>query len=115
MGYIDLMKKHIESLYDKTVQVIGYELSEGVINNTAEKVLYDSIPCRISIESSPNGTQTDSSDNVSQTIKLFCSPDYDIPAGSKIVASDAVFISSGIPAKYKSHQEISLVSEVERA
>jgi hypothetical protein len=110
------MKKHIEGLHSNTVQVIGYTTAEGVINNTTETVLYDSIPCHISIESSPNGTQTDSTDNVSQSIKLFCSPEYDIPAGSKIVTSDgAVFVSSGIPAKYKSHQEINLVSEVERA
>lgn len=116
MGILfDLMTKHAESLYDSTVQVIGYTTADGVINNTTETVLYDSIPCHISIESSPNGTQTDSTDNVSQTVKLFCSSDYDIPAGSKIVSSDAVFISSGIPAKYKSHQEISLVSEVKQA
>ncbi|MCI1958838.1 MAG: hypothetical protein LKJ25_04345 [Clostridia bacterium] len=117
MGVLfNLVKKHVENLYDSTVQVIGYTTAEGIINNSMETVLYDAVPCRISIESSPNGIQTDSTDNVSQTIKLFCSPDYNIPAGSKIVTSDnTVFISSGIPAKYKSHQEINLVSEVNKA
>ena len=80
-----------------------------------EEKLYSDIPCRVSVNSSPNGTQTDTTDNVSQSIKLFCSPKYKIPNGSKIVADGEVFKSSGIPSVFVSHQEIELVSEVSRA
>lgn len=105
-----------ESLYDKTADIYGYKKAEGVINNTTESLMYSGVPCRISITSSPNGTQTDTTDSVIQTVKLFCAPEYKIPSGSKIRVSDGnTYISSGIPAVYVSHQEINLENEVKRA
>lgn len=115
MSIFDKITIPCESLYDKTADVYVYKKAEGVINNTYEEKLYSDIPCRISVNSSPNGTQTDTTDNVSQSIKLFCSPKYKIPSGSKIIVDDKVFKSSGIPSGFVSHQELELLSEVSRA
>ncbi len=115
MSIFDSIRVPCESLYDKTADVYVYKKSEGVINNTHEEKLYSGIHCRVSVNSSPNGTQTDTTDNVSQSIKLFCSPKYKIPSGSKIVIDGEVFKLSGIPSLFVSHQEIELVSEVSRA
>ena len=115
VSIFDSIKVPCESLYDKKAEVYVYKKAEGVINNTYESLLYENVPCRISISSSQSGTQTDKTDDVSQSIKLFCSPKWDVPAGSKIAVDGKVFKSSGVAAKYASHQEISLVSEVTKA
>ena len=115
MGIFDTLRVPCESLYDKTADVYVHEKAKGVINNTQERLLYENVPCRISIKNSDSGTQTDKTDDVSQSIKLICSPKWDVPAGSKIAVDGKVFKSSGVAAKYASHQEISLVSEVTKA
>ena len=115
MGVFDSIRVPCESLYDKKADVYLYEKAKGVINNTHERLLYGDVPCRISIKNSDSGTQTDKTDDVSQSITMFCSPKWDIPAGSKIAVDGKAFKSSGVAAKYASHQEISLVSEVTKA
>ena len=115
VSIFDSIKVPCESLYDKKADVYVYKKAEGVINNTYESLLYENVPCRISISSSQSGMQTDKTDDVSQSIKLFCSPKWDIPTGSKIAVDGKAFKSSGVAAKYASHQEISLVSEVTKA
>ena len=115
VSIFDSIKVPCESLYHKKADVYVYKKAEGVINNTHERLLYGGVPCRISIKNSDNGTQTDKTDDVSQSIKMFCSPKWDIPAGSKIAVDGKVFKSSGVAAKYASHQEVSLVSEVTKA
>ena len=115
MSIFDSIKAPCESLYHKKAEVYIYKKAEGVINNTYESLLYENVPCRISISSSQSGTQTDKTDDVSQSIKLFCSPKWDIPAGAKVVVGGEVFKSAGIAARYISHQEINLVNEKVRA
>lgn len=115
VSIFDSIKVPCESLYDKKADVYVYKKAEGVINNTYESLLYENVPCRISISSSQSGTQTDKTDDVSQSIKLFCSSKWDIPAGAKVVVDSEVFKSAGISAKYISHQEINLVNEKVRA
>ena len=115
VSIFDSIKVPCESLYHMNADVYVYEKAKGVINNTHERLLYGDVPCRISIKNSDSGTQTDKTDDVSQSIKLFCSPKWDIPTGSKIAVDGKAFKSSGVAAKYASHQEISLVSEVTKA
>ena len=115
VGIFDSIKVPCESLYHKKADVYVYKKAEGVINNTAESLLYENVPCRISISSSQSGVQTDKTDDISQSIKLFCSPKWDIPAGAKVVVGGEVFKSAGIAARYISHQEINLVNEKVRA
>ena len=115
MSIFDSIRVPCERLYDKKADVYVYEKAKGVINNTHERLLYGGVPCRISIKNSDTGTQTDKTDDVSQSIKLFCSPKWDIPTGSKIAVDGKAFKSSGVAAKYASHQEINLVNEKVRA
>ena len=115
MSIFDSIKVPCESLYDKKAEVYVYKKAEGVINNTSESLLYENVPCRISISSSQSGVQTDKTDDISQSIKLFCSPKWEIPAGAKVVVDSEVFKSAGIAARYISHQEINLVNEKVRA
>ena len=115
MSIFDSIRVPCERLYDKKADVYVYEKAKGVINNTHERLLYGGVPCRISIKNSDSGTQTDKTDDVSQSIKLFCSPKWDIPAGAKVVVDSEVFKSAGVAARYISHQEINLVNEKVRA
>lgn len=104
--------------YDGVFSVFGYEkVKDPVTKVTSQKevkILSD-LPCHLSRNSIPAATQTESAANVSEEVKLFCSPDHEIPAGLKIVVTQAgtteAFICSGIPAVYVTHQEVVLTSE----
>jgi hypothetical protein len=81
------------------------------INSYANSTIYTDKPCHISYDS----TDVDSMNNVSnetQKIILMCSPDLTIPAGSKIIVTqNGVTIDyemSGVPAMYRTHQEINV-------
>ena len=101
-----------------------------VINNTDSKdengitkhekvVIAEGVPCRVSYESDTPGTQSSTTDNISQEIKLFISKDIEIKPGSEItVTQNEVtrnYVSSGIPAVYTAHQEVPLVDGEEYA
>ncbi len=81
--------------------------------------VYENEPCRVSFENITSSNETDSVNSISQTIKLFISPDLTIKPGSKVVVNQDnlqfVYQSTGIPAVYSTHQEILLKSDQERA
>lgn len=70
-------------------------------------------PCHVSFETTAQASQTDSAASVSTVIKLFTSPDLEIPAGSKITVTQAgkttAYKCSGEPAIYDTHQEVNLI------
>lgn len=76
-------------------------------------------PCRLSYSSYGTANQTDTVSNIEQTIKLFIAPEIKITSGSKLrITQNGVttdYISSGVPALYETHQEISLELEKENA
>lgn len=84
------------------------------ITSKRELVCAENIPCRISVESAAPTSSSDTAAVVSQTIKLFTSPDAVIREGSKIIVTQsgktAEYSCSGQPAVYPTHQEILLVS-----
>ena len=63
--------------------------------------------------------QTDTVSNIEQTIKLFIAPEIKIAPGSKLRITQngttTDYISSGVPAVYETHQEVSLELEKENA
>ena len=85
--------------------------SKTSITEFVEKTILENIPCRLSYNSAPT-TGKDVVASVTQEIKLFLSPQYVIPEGSKIVVTQRgctdEFIRSGKPKKYENHQEIVL-------
>ena len=76
-------------------------------------------PCRLSYSSSGTANQTDTVLNIEQTIKLFIAPEIKIAPGSKLrITQNGIttdYISSGVPAVYETHQEVSLELEKENA
>lgn len=109
------VKKAIEALYEGTCTVYTGEKSkdketgETVFTETA--VITDA-PCRLSFSSFPATNMIDHAPALGQATKLFISPSATIPPGSKLVVTQngvtTTYSNSGEPARYVTHQEISL-------
>ena len=79
-----------------------------------EKPLLQDQPCKLSFETL-NSTDGDHVATVAQSVKLFISPDVEIPAGCKIVVTrfndlerTFTYSRSGEPGMFTNHQEIML-------
>lgn len=79
-----------------------------------EKPLFEDQPCKLSFETL-KATSGDETPVVTQVVKLFLSPDVEVPAGSKIVITrfntlerKFTFSHSGLPGVFTDHQEILL-------
>jgi hypothetical protein len=104
------VRKAIETMYDSTCTVIvheEYEKPNGATGFRDVTILEDA-PCHVQYSSVPSAEQGDAVASVSQEIRLFISPDEEIPAGSKIVVDSVEYAHSGVSAKYATHQEIVL-------
>ncbi len=77
-----------------------------------EVTVYSDQPCHLSIEGKAADDQSASAASITQTTKLFISPDLTIKPGSKITVTQAgvttVYTHSGKSAVYDTHQEIVL-------
>lgn len=80
-----------------------------------EKPLLQDQPCKLSFETL-NSTDGDHVATVAQSVKLFISPDVEIPAGCKIVVTrfndlerTFTYSRSGEAGVFTNHQEIPLV------
>lgn len=104
-----------ESMYDGKCTVIEYGKTKDPITKITSKgeitVLADQ-PCRLSFSSSPAASQTSTTANLTQTIKLFIAPEIEIKPGSKIDVMQngrtTAYKQSGQPAVYSTHQEVIL-------
>ena len=91
-----------EKVTDPTTHLTDFE----------EKPLFQDQPCKLSFETSSSGDPVAA---VAQTVKLFLSPDVEIPAGSKIVVTrfndlerKFTYSKSGEAGVFTNHQEIQL-------
>lgn len=108
------MRKAIESMYDGICDVVEHQkVTDPVTKKTgfADVTTLLSQPCRVSFKNvSTSGDGNTSA--ITQEIKLFISPDITIKEGSKInVTQNGVktaYANSGVPARYETHQEITL-------
>ena len=103
-----------QRLYDGIAEITvceKYKKENGAVG-FREKVLYSAVPCRLSYSSVSAAEETATVSRVFLSAKLFLSPDYKVPPGSKITVTQcgktSVFKASGIPAVYGSHAEIML-------
>ena len=94
-----------EKVKDPTTKLTDFE----------EKPLFQDQPCKLSFETL-NSSSGDPVATVSQTVKLFLSPDLEIPAGCKIVVTrfndlerKFTYSQSGEAGVFTNHQEIQLV------
>lgn len=77
------------------------------------------IPCRISYQSTGAGVDAGEITQAAQNVKLFCAPEYVIPAGSEIIVTQdgraITYTASGQTSHYPTHQEIPLEVANDRA
>ena len=108
-------RKAQEQLYDGICTVTEYRKAKDEktkLSGMSDVVVLEEQPCRISFSKVSQAIQSESTENITQSIKLFISPDVIIQPGSKITATQngvtTVYRSSGVPAVYATHQEIML-------
>lgn len=110
-------RKAQEMLYEGVATVTGVEtyIKPNGATGTRQATFYEDMPCRVSygnLRNSNAGSPTFQAVEIAQVIKLFCSPDVNIPAGSTITVTQngltATFTHSQPPMKYATHQEIIL-------
>ena len=104
------VRKAIETMYDSKCTVIVHEEYERENGSTGfqDVTVLEDEPCHVQYSSVKAAEQGAVMATVSQEIRLFISPDVEIPAGSKIVADSVNYTHSGVVAKYPTHQEIVL-------
>ena len=115
-------RKAIESRYKGLCDILEKrKVKDEVTKATVLKdiAVLSNQPCRLSYSSSGAANQTDTVSNIEQTIKLFIAPEIKIAPGSKLRITQngptTDYISSGVPAVYETHQEVSLELEKENA
>lgn len=108
-------RKAMESTYKGSLTVTEHRKvrnEQTKLTETADVIVLENQPCRLSFESVAPVQQSETAAAVSQTVKLFVSPDVVISPGSKLtVTQNGVttdYTRSGIAAVYPSHQEIML-------
>ena len=104
------VRKAFESMYDSicTVKVRQEYEKPNKATGFREVAVLEDEPCHLQYTNAGPAESGDASTSISQQIRLFLSPDKEIPAGSKIIVNLTAFKLSGVPAKYKTHQEIEL-------
>ena len=110
---LNLRRKILESQYDATCNIIEYKsFKNGEFTDKKEKTIFENQPCRLSFEDIYSNSESDTQSITTQKVKLFISPDIEIPSGCKIdvtrLGKTKSYKSSGEPAIYFSHQEIIL-------
>ncbi len=109
-----MVRNAYEALYKDTCTISEFKKVKNADKSTDLKktVVCENQPCRLSVSSKSQNTDTESASKQSQTIILFISPDITVNAGSDIVVThegrETAFKNSGYPAIYPTHQEIML-------
>lgn len=113
----DRLARALRELWTSRCDVINYvTIDENGITTTIKTIVAQNVPCRISYSSNNAGVQTNTTDNISQQIKLFISCDVEVKPGSEVIVTSKngsvkKYIASGTPAEYTAHQEIVLTDK----
>lgn len=109
-------RKAIESLYIDKCDIIQLVSEKNPINKRTElteKTVATDISCRLSVKTVNGASDSETGSTATQVTKVFLSPELDIPAGSKFLITHYgrkfKYESSGYPAIYSSHQEVTLI------
>lgn len=104
-----------ERLYEDICTIYGYSKNvdpKTHISSSQKVLVCENQPCRMSFSSIPATGSAPTADTLSQSIKLFLSPEVAVKPGSEIVVTRAgtsiEYRNSGMPAVYSTHQEINL-------
>lgn len=120
-------RKAMESMYGgvcRVIENVKIRAPNGAVK-FEERVVFDNVPCRLSIQKGRLQTSKTAVSNenlavdVGQTVKLFLAPEPYIKPNSKIVVTQnrvtTEYTHSGFSARYRTHQEITLVPAQRRA
>lgn len=105
-------RKHLEKLQEDVCTVYTYsqQYDEAAhCMRTGKDILYEDVPCKVSFGNAIAATESDTVTHLAQTITLFVSPEYEIPAGSLIDVAGIIYEASGQPLTFPTHNEIGLV------
>lgn len=115
---LKIAKMAQERFYEDTCTIYRYEKekdSQTHITSSQQVLACKDQPCRISFSSIPATSDIQTADALSQSIKLFLSPDVLVKSGSRILVTHAgtitAYKNSSMPAVYVTHQEINLELE----
>lgn len=110
-----MQRASIESLYIDTCDIIELVSAKNPVNKRmelTEQVVHSNVPCRLSIKTMGATGDSETASSAVQITKVFIAPELDIPAGSKFLirhyGREFKYESSGYPAIYSSHQEVTL-------
>lgn len=117
-----MARVQIEKMYESTCSVWQFSrVYDKATHSTKMKkvALFENIPCHVSYGISGAAKQTDTISVIGQNITLYLPPEYAVPAGCEIIIEGqgrtTKYESSGEPAVYQSHQEISLTLDDKEA
>lgn len=119
-----MVRRVIERLYKDRCEIsvkASYKRANGSTGHR-DQILVRDQPCKLSFHDAISANAPTSDGAVATTfqiVKLFLSPDIDIPAGSKITVTHGgrttVYQQSGMPSIFNNHQEILLEAYQKRA
>ncbi len=107
---VNKSRKAIELLYRDKCTIVEYKPIKDPVSkrtNNKEVIVLENQPCKLSYK---NITSTEEGKvaKLTQTIKLFISPNINIKAGSKLIINNKEYVRSGESAIYPNHQELIL-------
>ncbi|NFD30418.1 hypothetical protein EXN57_02640 [Clostridium botulinum] len=113
-------RKAIESLYDCTCNIYGYEKYKDPATKETKTGInpipkYEKQSCKVSKQSLSKNNQSDTTNNINYELKLFIAPELEIKQGDIIEVTNVL----GVKTKYKAgegfpyytHQEVILNKE----
>lgn len=122
MSIFQCMQQAVEKLYADlcTIKNFSSETNKTTgITESTEKIIAENILCRLDYTRSPPTDQTEAAASITQTVRLFLSPEIKVKEGSAIEVkhngSYFYYKSAGKPILYESHQEIELEASEEWA
>ncbi|MBG0219984.1 hypothetical protein I4O96_13080 [Clostridioides difficile] len=112
---MDKTRKAIEMMYRDKCTIVEYQPTKDPITkltNNKEVVALENQPCKLSYKNIASATDGKVA-KLTQTIKLFISPNVNIKAGSKLIITNQnnvtkEYVRSGESAIYPNHQEVIL-------
>lgn len=109
----DTVRKIYESTYCDTCSILEkVKRKTDVVTSFENQVVVSGQKCKISFESIPSTTESNTMATMAQSIKLFLAPEIEVKPGSRIdvthLGVTTAYKRSGKPAVYHTHQEIML-------
>lgn len=99
-------------IFPHTCRVVAYTpYRDGGVIRFSPHVLYEDLPCTVSVRRAPAGAAVDGAVTVGQTVRLYTPARATVPAGCTVEYRGRVYRRSGEGVRYPTHSEYDLVLE----